>query len=268
MAFTPLPAAAAGTGHSAAVEAALAQPAARGMQVRPPDGRVLGGSRAEFVTGHRVEAGGCALPTPDMKLGLGQSAVEARQVGIDYATCTSLWEVGTPSDVKDAVSPGASGSTQTAQPSRTGPAAPKASGGGKSTQSWSGSGYFKAWQTDVINLTVNSVKSNISWSWNYGCTESGSGSVNYTWTSASGWEPPYNNGVWISRVCDYAVVWAQADYRNTGFCWPNTVYSRYRDIAVAGWFDGGFAGSAGENRHWGNDWCAPLWDNQQLVRVT
>lgn len=271
MLLVPSPA----TAEPSQVDAGAA--AAAGSAARTP--QPLADSSRELVQGTRNSQGGCDFTPPDvLTLAPGQRAIEIDQVSIDLAACTTVYEVGVP-----AVGPATAGqptdmSTLTASsvPTSHGPAGPvpgrRAPSPPGSVQplsySGSGSGYEKAWQTDIINLTVNSVQSNLSWSWNAGCTQSGAGSVNYYWRSGSGWEPPYNNGSWIYRNCSYAQVWSQADYKNTGFCWPNTVYSHYRDIQVAGWFDGGFAGSVGTVSHSGNGGCAPLYDHWKLVRVT
>lgn len=235
-------------------------------------------SRLEPVQGTRNSQNGCDFTPPDaLYLSPGQQAIQIDQISMDLTNCTTVYQIGVPVlDSTDGESADMSTLTADSVPSSQGPAGPVPGHRGRATPgsvrtlsySGSGSGYEYAWQTDIINLTVNSVKSNISWSWNAGCVQSSAGSVNYFWRSGSGWEPPYNNGSWINRTCSYAHVWSQADYKNTGFCWPNTVYSRYRSIAVAGWFDGGFAGSVGEVSHWGNGGCAPLWDHWQLVRVT
>jgi hypothetical protein len=229
---------------------------------------MLANSTTQLVQGAHNAAGGCDFTPPDtLRLQPGQQAIELRQIGIDLTNCTSIYETGTPQETSTA---DADGTTLSAvsDPARATGKAPQSPGVQPLSYSGSGSGYEKAWQTDIINLTVNSVQTNVSWSWNYGCTQSGAGSVNYFWRSGTGWEPPYNNGSWITRTCDYVWVRSNADYKNTGFCWPNTVYSHYRDIAVAGWFDGGFAGSVGTVSHSGNGGCAPLWDHWKLVRVT
>lgn len=197
----------------------------------------------------------------------GEKAIEARQIAQNVRACTTIWEMGTPMGVTDGEAPPPEGTTATEYSTASSTAHP-APGARPVSASGSGSGYEKAWQTDIVNLTVNSVQSNLSWSWSGGCTQSGSGSVNYYWRSGSGWEPPYNNSSGIYRICPFAQVSSQADYKNTGFCFPNTVYSHYRDILVVGYSDGGFAGGVGTVNHSGNGGCAPLYDHYKLVRVT
>lgn len=87
------------------------------------------------------------------------------------------------------------------------------------------SGFYKAWKTDVANLTLNYVQSNIAWNWTGSCVTSVSGSGNWYWRSASGWEPPNpKSSTFAGSGCGARFVNTTGHYRNKGFCFPVTVY--------------------------------------------
>jgi hypothetical protein len=216
--------------------------------------------------GLRNTDGGCDFTPPALSIPPGQKAVEVRQVGIDLTACTTIWEKGTPT-ISENLSPAQYSSiNQISTPVAGSSVAPV--NATLLATTLSGSGYTRAWQTDIATWTVNSVQSNISFSWDGSCVQSNSGSVNYYWKSSTGWEPPYNNSSTITQSCTEATVTSQADYKNTGFCWPNTVYSNYRGIVVTGRYNGSLVGSAATVSHSGNAGCAPLYDHWELVRVT
>lgn len=128
--------------------------------------------------------------SPQLSLAPGEVSVVAREILIDNNRCTATWQVGSPVNPNafpgtaagpDTDSIAAMGTSQlsatpiTSQRSAT-PMATRTS-----------SGFYKAWKTDVANLTLNYVQSNIAWNWTGSCVTSVSGSGNWYWRSASGW---------------------------------------------------------------------------------
>lgn len=216
------------------------------------------------VQGRRAADGGCDFDIPPLELKPNESAVEVRQVGIDVTNCTTIYERGMPTTNPQDPSDGVRGSGKAMAATQSDPDVSQLS----AATLYSSSGYTRGWQTDIVNLTVNWLRSDISWSYDYSCVRSSSGSYSWYYRSGSGWEPPYNKSSTISRLCTEARVSSKADFKNTGFCWPSTVYSYYRDIAVAGRWDGGIVGSVGGVSHAGNGGCAPLYDHWELKRLT
>lgn len=206
------------------------------------------------IKGRHGPHGTCGFTPPKLTLPPGSKAIQADQISINYRKCTSRWQIGTPTTLK--LPSGRNYSSLT-----------KRVGGSLAASLTSSSGYERAWTTDIINITLTSDQSNISWSWDNSCVRSASGSVTWTWHSGTGWNPPYNKGSWISTNCDYSDVWSQASFSNGSFCWPfGTVYSYYSGVYAEGWYDGSLYGWVNSMSY--SNSCAPLYLNSQLVRVT
>jgi hypothetical protein len=216
-----------------------------------------------LVHGTRT-AYGCDFAVPTLRLARHEKAVETRQVMVDLGTCTTIWETGTPTQPDD----GTSMLTVVAKTTRKSPLQRH----GKSTDPVAnpagvGSGYEKGWITDIPGLTVNSVQSNLSWSWNGSCTTGGSGTTDYFWRSGTGWSAPYNNSSTLYPSCSIQRVGSTADFVNNGFCpSPWSVWAYYRDITVTGWYNGTLTGAVTSVSH--SYSCLALFDHYALTRVT
>ena len=206
--------------------------------------------------------GACVNSAPVLSLAPGQRSVSADVVAADPATCDVTWQIGAPStSIPSAARPADGTSAQSPATVVTAPAAATVS----PATTYSASGYERAWFNDAPGLELNEVKSNLSFSYNRSCVTSSSGSGYWWWRSGSGWEPPTNKGSWIATSCNNSKVWSQADYKNTGFCWPYTSNTHYRGVSVQGRYDGYLFG-------WVDSWswnaCLPFSFHSQLVRVT
>jgi hypothetical protein len=196
--------------------------------------------------------GSCGFAPPKLKLAPGSKAVEADEISVNYHKCISTWQVGTPT--KLALPGGRGYSSRTTRV-----------GHSLAANLTSSSGYERAWTTDIINITLTSDQSNISWAWDNTCVRSASGSATWTWHSSTGWSSPYNNGAWISTNCSYSDVWSQASFSDSSFCWPfGTVYSNYSGVYAEGWYDGSLYGWVNSMSY--SNSCAPLYRLVELMR--
>ena len=265
-ALTGLAPASAGTGVDSAVSKTLEIPA--GMAKASSNGLYLLANSSKWLAqGTRVGAL-CQFDGPVVALAPNEDAMEVRQIAIDNSNCSTVWERGVPPLSEQQKTTGDSSASGLATEAATTMATNLASGTDLMAlaASGSGSGYERAWHTDGPGLTVNSLQSNISWAWNGSCVTSSSGSYNTTWLSNTGWEPPYGISSVISRSCANARVTSAATFKNTGFCWPITVYAYYSGIQVTGGYNGGISGGVSQVQTTGA--CLPLYEHWQLVRVT
>ncbi len=211
------------------------------------------------VSGKPDGSGGCTFTAPTLQLAPGQNAVEADQTSVDTTSCTSTFQVGTPTSVAQP-----SGTDYTSNGSANLGSMP--TGAASAASLISSSGYERAWLTDIINITLTSDKTNISWAWDGTCVRSASGSAYWTWHSGTGWGAPYNKGAWISTTCNNSTVWSQATFKNSSFCWPLTTYSSYSGVTAKGTYNGWLYGWVNNMSYSGS--CLPLYLHSQLVRVT
>lgn len=220
---------------------------------------VLRDSKKVSVGGTRSADGGCDFQSPKLSLAPGEVSVVAREILIDNNRCTATWQVGSP------VNPNAFPAT-TAGPDTDSIAAMGTSQLSATPMATrTSSGFYKAWKTDVANLTLNYVQSNIAWNWTGSCVTSVSGSGNWYWRSASGWEPPNpKSSTFAGSGCGARFVNTTGHYRNKGFCFPVTVYAHYDKVEVQGQANGTLLGGA-TTSHSGN--CLPFFDHRQLTRT-
>lgn len=201
--------------------------------------------------------GTCRFVPPRLTLAPRQKAVEADEISITPANCTSVWQIGTPTRIRHATG------LRSSSVRSHGRHAPR---GVSPATLYSGSGYEYAWTTDIVNITLTSDQTNISWAWDNSCVRAASGSARWTWDNVTGWSSPYNNGSWISTNCSYSDVWSQSTFKNGAFCWPSTVYNGYSGVYAEGWYDGSLYGWV--NNIWYNGSCLPLYLHSEIVRVT
>lgn len=251
---------------AAAPAAASASPIGRAGHPPSPAASLVAKNNPRLLDVHHVTVrgtrshGSCRFAPPRLTLAPRQKAVEADEVSISPSNCTSVWQIGTPTRIIHAAGPRYSSATSarsSARYDRRGPTPATV---------YSGSGYEYAWTTDIVNITLTSDQTNISWAYDYNCVDGASGSARWTWDNVTGWSSPYNNGSWISTNCSYSDVWSQSTFKNGAFCWPSTVYNGYSGVYAEGWYNGSLYGWV--NNIWYNGSCLPLYLHSQLVRVT
>jgi hypothetical protein len=89
---------------------------------------------------------------------------------------------------------------------------------------------FKVTWEDIVNIDVNWLRANITYSSNATCVTSASGSsTDYYF---SGWSRQWRNTYINPAQCSSRKVWADAQYKNSIFCFPTTVYTDYRAVTV------------------------------------
>lgn len=232
----------------------------------PGSGQGVSGPTTWVDHGIRIN-GSCVNSSPVLSLAPGQYAVSASVKSADASTCDVTWQIDAATTTRLATPVRPADGSSVEERAKVVVAAPAATGSGgvSPAATYSGSGYERAWFEDVVGLELNEVKSNISFSYNGSCVTSASGSGYWWWRSGTGWESPTNRGSWISTSCNNSKVWSQADYRNTGFCWPYTSNTHFRGVTVQGRYNGYLYG-------WVDNWwwnaCLPFSFHSQLVRVT
>lgn len=241
-----------------------------GMTGPPASSRhALNNARFYYVQGTPNDSGGCDIQAPALKFDVDEVAVQQDELGYDPQTCNSLWQEGTPV----ALPAGDAGLVESSEPVADETQSTTVAGMrlrqsiDVMSASSVGGGHYRSWLEDVAGLTVTYDQTSLSWSWSGGCVQSSSAGIQRGYSGNSGWEPPYNkDSGWHIRDCISHTAWSQADFKNTGFCWPNTVYSHYRDVWIQGYWNGSLSGGRGENSHSGNGYCAPLYGHNQLYR--
>jgi hypothetical protein len=214
------------------------------------------------VNGTPMGHGDCKFHSPIVSLAPNERTKEADEVWVNTITCTSVWQIGTPTSLTAPSGPNYSGASQEAGvasvKSTVGMASP-----GAAASLTSSSGYGKAWFEDGLGFTTTSDQSNIAWQWNGSCVTSANGSA--TWNWYFDWQPPTNRGAWINTYCVWSKVWSQADFRNTNFCAPITVDTHYRGVSIRGWGNGQMDGWV--DSYWTDHACLPLFAHFQPVRT-
>lgn len=219
----------------------------------------------ETIIGYRSGDGSCTFAFPALTLAPDEDRIEARQLSIDYTDCTTEIEIGIPRVLHQDPQEGSSTTARMASDS-----SPTA--GGSVLATGSGSGYFKVWWEDPVNLDVHSVTTNISWAWDGTCVNASSGSGNMWWQSWTGWTNT-SGTIYDYKSCGYHRHWVNATFQNSIFpgCRPVgiVVTSYYSNVLAEGAADGGLLGWVGSTyTTQSGGFCPPLHWRQQLVRVT
>ena len=202
--------------------------------------------------------GGCLIQPPALELGPLEAAVEQRQLSLDRATCTAVFETGTPETVVTGDEPGGVSETVIADAPRDGRTL--------SAIAATSSAYYEVWWEDFVNIDTTKVRSNIAWTWNGSCVTSASGSGYFWWRSGTGWSL-VSRSSFITTGCTSRRVYSDAHYRNGSFCWPlPATHTYYDNVTVRGSYNGALAGWV--NRTWTTGDCLPLHRHSKLVRVT
>jgi hypothetical protein len=215
----------------------------------------LAGARRVTVQGQRV-GDGCSFQPPALSLQAGQRAIAARQVSTDFTNCTTVVEIGTPTEVTpnmpDEVIHGEGIETK----------------GVRTTQSrartmGTSQAYYKITWYDIVGLTLNYTRSILNWVWNGSCVL-GSTHTWATWQqTATGWQLDYVNG-WKDTGCDSHYGHVNSAFVNWPFCVPPPVRIYYNDVRIRGGYAGGYGGYLGSTYQTGS--CAPLHWGAELVK--
>jgi hypothetical protein len=115
------------------------------------------------VKGRRMGNRECAFSIPEMRLAPGERAKAARQVSANFSDCTTVVEIGTPSDgsEKEGVEQGESSLSMPSKPLRN---TQSSAGEIGALASGTSNAYYRVWWEDVVHIRVNEVKSNMTWS--------------------------------------------------------------------------------------------------------
>jgi hypothetical protein len=221
--------------------------------------------------GDKTKDGRCIWHPPPLTLGREEHAVEARQTSADYTTCTTIIEIGTPTDV-DPISPDEDFGTEsgTALASRS-TMQTRASGRGRIAPAgltgraayFTSQAYYKVTWYDIVGLELNYVRSILNWTWGNNQCILGSTQSWATFAQVgSGWTRT-GLGHWKTTSCDSHYGHVDADFANSIFCIPPT-YVHYRDVRIRGGYQGGYGGFVGST--WADGACLPLHWGAQLVK--
>lgn len=169
------------------------------------------------ATGQPVAGGGCLMTPPALTLVQGgPRIVREDEQAADPATCSALYEIGTPPIPLVA---------QTATV-------------------WENQGYYNTWFQDPVGLHTDHVNLLNTWRWNGGCTTE---QVNYGMNAnpdIGGWYRSYAN-VYGSQDCNHARTYGNAGFWSNNFCSPNATYNTWYHIELLGYYNGSMSGDAG-----------------------
>jgi hypothetical protein len=219
----------------------------------------LANSTTTLVQGLKYADGSCEF-SGDLALPLGNGVIDARQVGVNIASCQTRIETGTPPsnivqqdeakpyDISPPATPSVPDDTTgaatapdpgTATASASGLGAPQAAvaPATASATRFHAFASLRTWLEDPIGIDVNVVRNDTSWYFNRKCVTGASGGYGYTWYSPSGWDLRENN--WINtRRCYDSTSSSSVKFRNNTFCAPFTTYSRWDRNSIHGRYDG------------------------------
>ena len=234
---------------------------------------------SQFVTnaGERTASGGCHFKGYRLTLPPGQKVVEARQVSVDYDTCTELIEVGTPTEDSETLPPGQySEATEKAKEPNA-----HASAG---TDMFTAQSYhdvrYEVWWEDIINADVTKTWAKLKFDNIDGCVYNSSGSAYYWWRSSTGWKklsssvrlyrPTYG---WCVPTPDQPTrsrsAYTEVDSHFQAvsvFCGFLEVNNFYENVTVKGYYDGSVTGWVDDTWVVEPPVCPPLHWHSKLVR--
>src|SRR5438552_737289 len=215
------------------------------------------------LKGDKKKDGSCVWHPADMALAPQDLAVEQRQISADYASCTTVVEIGIPTEI-DEIAPD--------ETLATGPAGARTTYSAKTRRlARAGSlynttqAYYKVTWYDIVNLPLNYVRSILNWTWGQGgCIVGSTASSAIFSQSATGWGNTYWNW-WKTTSCTDHRTHTDADFKNSIFCFPPSTYTHYRNVRVRGGYTGTYGGALDSTWTDGTQ-CAPLHWSAQLVK--
>jgi hypothetical protein len=221
--------------------AAAAAPNATGFVRTQAALAPLGHLRSYTVQGTRTRAG-CAFSDAELVVPVGWTAIERRDIAIDFGTCRKVVEEGAPTT--------SARSHTTATPLRP-PLHPKLT-------TWR-RGYYIVWFEDVLGLLVNSTETDITWFVTNACVSDGYGNGGAQGAGWSGWQ--FVSGTYThSQTCASFIGTTSAQMKNSAFCSPVTVWANYDWVKATGYKNGTLGGSNSADIV--NE-CLPLWKHTQ-----
>lgn len=236
-------------------DAAQALPRASNVQAYTYEAPLANATRMT-IRGTRL-AGGCSFQPPTLSLGAGEKAIAARQVSADLGNCTTVVEIGTPTQVspnmRDEVLSG-EGVVHTSD-TRKVQSRMRAMGTSQA--------YYKITWYDTVGLSLNYTRSILHWVWNGSCVL-GSTHTWATWQQvATGWQLSSVSG-WKDTGCNSHFGHVNSQFVNWPFCIPPPVRIYYNDVRIRGGYAGGYGGYLGSTYQTGA--CAPLHWGAELVK--
>jgi hypothetical protein len=236
-------------------------------------------ANSHFVTnaGERAATGGCHFKGYRLHLEPGGKAVAARQVSIDYDTCTELIEVGTPTR-DDEATPAGQYSDATEQAKE--PATPAAVGVDMLTASSYHNVSYHVWWEDPVSADVTKTYANLQFDNIDGCVYNSSGSAYYWWRSSTGWKKLSSSAHlyrptqgWCVPTSDQPTrsrsAYTQVDSKFQAvsvFCYFLEVNNFYENVTVKGYYDGSVDGWVDDTWVVEPPVCPPLHWHSTLVR--
>ena len=197
------------------------------------------GERSTRKVGERVVEV-CELPSPQLRLEPGQEAVEARPLTLTD-DCSVEWEVGEPIS-RTNNEPG-DGTSSSGASSDAGSGERASADNSTLAAATTHSGYFRVWWEDVVNITVNRLQSNLTWTTSGGSISSSTGGWSDYSRSGTGWARIQGVDSYIYRPnSSKHYVRSSAGYRNTVFCNGVYVYVYYDSVRMIGYGDGSMGG--------------------------
>jgi hypothetical protein len=231
------------------------------------NGPPLLNSVKKTLKGTKAKDGSCIWHPADMTLAPQDRAIEQRQVSADYANCTTVVEIGNPTQI-DRIEPDEQLTTtaNAARPRLTRTTASKRTLAGRKYTVTSSKAYYKVTWWDVANQPLNYVRSILNWFW-----RSDGGCINGSiaeWAEfhqvASGWTIT-SWDKWKTTSCTDHRTHSSADFKNSIFCTPPSTYMHYRNVRIRGGYTGTY-GAALDSTWTDGTQCAPLHWSGQVVK--
>jgi hypothetical protein len=225
--------------------------AGRELQAQPAAGQadLSADIRLEEATRRTVRGvpidGGCQFSGQETA-GNDPRPVLERSVALDTTTCAMVVERGyVPAEHVEKVSdgaheagaaPGVSSSTEYGTPASEQDAGTDEAGImlTRRREAW-----HRTWWRDPPGIVVNSVKTNVRWTYDWSCTSNGNYWTDYTWFSGSGWSKQASN-TQIFNGCIAQTTSSYAHFRNGIFCFTIDTHAYYDRTVISGRIDGSY----------------------------
>lgn len=218
------------------------------------------------LKGDKRKDGGCTWHPADMTLAPQDKALEQRQISVDNANCTTVVEIGNPAsiDTLDGEELASQAGPQ-AGPARAGASySPRGRRLSAAATNVASKAWYKVTWYDVVGLELNHVRPILAWTWNGSCVVASTSDVGTFWQSATGWSRTSLNW-WRTTSCSDHRTHADADFKNSIFCFPPSTYTHYRNVRIRGGGNGTY-GAALDSTWTDGTQCAPLHWSGQVVK--
>jgi hypothetical protein len=210
------------------------------------------------LKGDKTKDGNCIWHPAPMTLAPQDRALEQRQISADYNTCTTVVEIGNPTQV-DPIDPG---ETLSSVPNTVGPRTTRTTASTRKLASskytvYSSKAYYKVNWWDCCKISMNHVRSILNWFWrsDLGCINGSNSEWAEFHQAASGWTIT-SWDKWKTTSCTDHRTHSSADFKNAVFCTPPSTYTHYRNVRIRGGYDGTY-GAALDSTWTDGTQCAP-----------